>query len=91
MENSMKRVSQWKRENQAFDPTLYFVTHARFHQYLDTLLCKFFLTFHFSLIVSQWILAYHLIENYQIYTQNYLGCMVLVIMPMSSMNLKDIY
>mmetsp|Transcript_927 Transcript_927/g.925 ORF Transcript_927/g.925 Transcript_927/m.925 type:complete len:472 (-) Transcript_927:272-1687(-) len=40
MEESIKRVSQWKKENQAFDPTLYFVTHARFHQYLDTLLRK---------------------------------------------------
>lgn len=38
MEESILRISKWKKENQAFDPTLYFVTHARFHQYLDTLL-----------------------------------------------------
>lgn len=40
MEESIKRIVIWKKENQAFDPTLYFVTHARFHQYLDTLLRK---------------------------------------------------
>jgi dimethylaniline monooxygenase (N-oxide forming) len=59
MENSMKRVAQWKRDNQAFDPTLYFVTHARFHQYLDTLLRKFFLL----VLISSHLLSLSLVVD----------------------------
>ena len=34
----MRRVSGWKRQNQAFDPTMFFVTHSRYQQFIDTLL-----------------------------------------------------
>jgi dimethylaniline monooxygenase (N-oxide forming) len=34
----MRRVTGWKRQNVAFDPTMFFVTHSRYHQYLDSLL-----------------------------------------------------
>ncbi|CAE7591841.1 FMO1, partial [Symbiodinium microadriaticum] len=38
MEDTMRRVTGWKRKNQAFDPTMFFVTHSRYQQFIDTLL-----------------------------------------------------
>jgi len=38
MEQCTRRVESWKKLNQAFDPTISYVTHARYQQFIDTLL-----------------------------------------------------
>ena len=38
MEASVKKVSQWKQENMAFEPTRAYLILTRFQQYIDTLM-----------------------------------------------------